>query len=119
MKALEDKRREEVIGSSLEAKIIFRSGSNRDLDYFHSFKDFLPDLFIVSQAEVKQDNKINEGLSKDFPETSVTIEKADGRKCARSWKYTTDVGEDSDYPTLSLKSAQIVKEILNAKKEDS
>lgn len=114
MKALEDVRKEGMIGSSLEAKIIFESSSSRDLEYLKSFGDSLADMFVVSQAELHQKDNIVQSISDRFAQTRVVVTKADGKKCARSWKYSLDVGSNPDYPTLSLKSAQIVKEILNA-----
>jgi isoleucyl-tRNA synthetase len=36
--------------------------------------------------------------------------KATGRKCARSWRFTDDVGSDPDYPELSARDALAVRE---------
>jgi len=117
MKALEDKRRDSLIGSSLEAKVIFETASDRDAEYLKSFHEALPDLFVVSQAEVNSVGSIDNGLNEEFSQTQIKIVKADGQKCARSWKYSTDVGQDSEHPTLSLRSARIVKEMINGTKE--
>jgi isoleucyl-tRNA synthetase len=37
--------------------------------------------------------------------------KAQGRKCARSWRVTTDVGRDPKYPDLSARDAAAMREI--------
>ena len=34
-----------------------------------------------------------------------------GRKCARSWRFTTDVGSDPAYPDLSARDAAAMREI--------
>ena len=34
--------------------------------------------------------------------------RADGRKCARSWRILPEVGEDPRYPDLSLRDAEAV-----------
>jgi isoleucyl-tRNA synthetase len=41
---------------------------------------------------------------------------AKGRKCARSWKISADVGADKDFPELSPRDAAAVRECdaLNA-----
>ncbi len=114
MKALEDERREGLIGSPLEAKVVFETASERDFKYLTELKEILSEFFVVSQVEVQQSSSILKPIGADYPKTSITIKKADGQKCSRSWKYSADVGEDPDYPTLSLRSARIVKEIKNA-----
>jgi len=45
--------------------------------------------------------------------TKVAVEPklAEGRKCARSWKITTDVGSDPDYPDVSARDAQALREL--------
>ena len=43
---------------------------------------------------------------------SVAVEplKADGRKCARSWRYSMDVGSDTAFPDISARDAAAVRE---------
>jgi isoleucyl-tRNA synthetase len=36
--------------------------------------------------------------------------RAQGRKCARSWKITADVGADPDYPDVTLRDAAALRE---------
>jgi isoleucyl-tRNA synthetase len=64
----------------------------------------LPALFIVSQVEVK---RVAEG------DLSVEVERAAGQKCERCWRYTTDTGADSHYPTVCGRCAQAVGEMLH------
>ena len=40
----------------------------------------------------------------------VVIEKAQGAKCARSWKILPTVGEDAEYPDVSPRDAQALRE---------
>jgi len=35
---------------------------------------------------------------------------AEGRKCARSWKVTSDVGTDPDYPDVTPRDASALRE---------
>jgi isoleucyl-tRNA synthetase len=46
----------------------------------------------------------------DSPGVGVVVHLAQGRKCARSWRITTDVGSDPDYPDLSRRDAAAVRE---------
>jgi len=110
LKALEDKRATKEIGSSLEAKVIFNTASERDYVYLSQIGDQLADMFIVSQTKLNKVDDVPSGLSDHFAKTQIVIEKADGEKCGRCWKYSTDVGKDKDHPSLCLECVAVVKE---------
>jgi isoleucyl-tRNA synthetase len=40
----------------------------------------------------------------------VVVEKAQGTKCARSWKIRPEVGEDREYPDVTPRDAQALRE---------
>jgi isoleucyl-tRNA synthetase len=46
----------------------------------------------------------------DVPGVGVVIKRAEGKKCARSWRITRDVGDDPAFPDLSLRDAAAVRE---------
>jgi isoleucyl-tRNA synthetase len=46
----------------------------------------------------------------DVPGVAVVPRKATGTRCARSWRYTDDVGSDPEYPELSARDALAVRE---------
>ena len=107
--ALEIERREKTIGSSLEAapKVFI---SDADLTVALHGEDFA-EICITSGIEVVQ----NEGPAdafrlEDVPGVSVVFARAEGRRCARSWKVSTDIGADADYPDLSPRDAQAMRE---------
>ncbi|VAW49626.1 Isoleucyl-tRNA synthetase [hydrothermal vent metagenome] len=117
LKALEAKRSEGIIGSALEAKIIFETASDRDFEYFATNKVSLAADFIVSQVEFKRIDQVEQGLSEDFAQTSIAIEKADGQKCGRCWNFKEDVGQDKEHETLCACCVATVKEFDYANKE--
>ncbi len=41
---------------------------------------------------------------------AVLFKPAEGRKCARSWKITPDVGSDPDFPDITPRDAEAVRE---------
>jgi isoleucyl-tRNA synthetase len=47
----------------------------------------------------------------DVPGVGVVVHRAEGRKCARSWRITADVGSDPAYPDLSARDAAAVREL--------
>jgi len=46
----------------------------------------------------------------DVAGVGVVSKPAQGRKCARSWRITKDVGRDPDFPELSARDAKAVRE---------
>jgi isoleucyl-tRNA synthetase len=46
----------------------------------------------------------------DVPGVGVVPRMAAGTKCARSWRFTDDVGSDPDYPELSARDAAAMRE---------
>ena len=46
----------------------------------------------------------------DVPGVAVEVHRAEGRKCARSWKILPSVGDDPDYPDVSPRDAQALRE---------
>ena len=47
----------------------------------------------------------------EVPGVAVVIERAQGRKCARSWKITPDVGRDPDFPDVTPRDAAALREL--------
>ena len=47
----------------------------------------------------------------DVSGVAVVFDKAQGAKCARSWKITGDVGSDPDYPDVSTRDANALREL--------
>ncbi|MGO9258485.1 MAG: isoleucine--tRNA ligase [Bryobacteraceae bacterium] len=101
LKSLETARNQKLIGAPLEARV--RLSANGDLyPLLQEYAGQLPALFIVSQVE----------LAPGTGNLAVEVERAEGRKCERCWKYTTDVGADQRFPTVCGCCAEAVEEIL-------
>jgi len=99
LKSLEVARAEKHIGKSLEAKVILKAGPDLH-PLLNEYAADLPALFIVSEVHV--DPAAEPGLS-------VEVQKADGNKCERCWKYTLDVGSDPEFPTLCAACSEAIK----------
>jgi isoleucyl-tRNA synthetase len=112
--ALEVERREKRIGSSLEAapqvyvadpayRAAMKAEAPGDID------DFLAEIAITSQA-VLIDGAAPDGSFRidDIADIAVVPGRAEGSKCARSWKYSTQIGADKRYPELSPRDADAV-----------
>jgi len=107
--ALEVERAAKRIGSSLEASPLVYVA---DKALFATLFDVdLAEICITSNAMVSNDNApANAFALSDVPGVAVVVEKAVGRKCARSWKILPTVGDDPDYPDVSPRDAQALRE---------
>ena len=107
--AIEIERAGKRIGSSLEAAPqVFVS----NLDLFEALVDIdLPEVCITSAATLLE----GEGPADAFrlPEVTgvaVTVHRAEGTKCARSWKISPAVGTDPQYPDVTPRDAKALRE---------
>jgi isoleucyl-tRNA synthetase len=107
--ALELERAEKRIGSSLEAAPIIHVA---DADLFTILVDAdLAEICITSAATLVEGEGPAEAFRlDDVKGVSVLPRRAEGRKCARSWKVTQSVGEDPDYPDVTPRDAQALRE---------
>ncbi|MEO7145234.1 MAG: isoleucine--tRNA ligase [Bryobacteraceae bacterium] len=96
LKQLEGARQQRIIGAPLEAKVSL-SASGDAYQLLREYAQELPALFIVSQVVVEPGDDIG-----------VRIERADGTKCERCWKYTTDVGANTEFPAVCAACARAI-----------
>jgi isoleucyl-tRNA synthetase len=102
LNALEQARQRKEIGSGLEAKVLL-SANGAVAPLLEKYRRELADLFIVSQVALDAGG---EGLG-------VAVAHADGTKCERCWKYTTDVGSRPDiHPGICAECAGEVERFL-------
>jgi isoleucyl-tRNA synthetase len=107
--ALELERAAKNIGSSLEASpLVYVSDTN----IFNTLFDIdLAEVCITSNAMATNDGAPAGAFTlPDVPGVAVVVEKAVGTKCARSWKILPTVGEDAEYPEVSPRDAQALRE---------
>ncbi|KQZ13743.1 isoleucine--tRNA ligase [Mesorhizobium sp. Root554] len=111
--ALELERARKTIGSSLEAvPVVYMTDAA--LEDALSGVD-LSEICITSDLVISHDTVPPENFSlREAPGVAVVIEKAEDRglrKCARSWRYTADVGSDPAFPDVSARDAEVLHEL--------
>jgi isoleucyl-tRNA synthetase len=79
--ALEVKRQDKTIGTSLGARVTVRAGGET-ANLLAAVRDELAMLFIVSQAELDTTGDASHPVQ-------VTVEKAQGEKCPRCWRIVS------------------------------
>jgi isoleucyl-tRNA synthetase len=88
--ALEEKRQEKVITANLSARVsVAASGALAQL--LAEYQNELPSLFGVSQVEL--DHMPTAG-TEEAAGARVKVERADGRKCERCWRYVPAVNAE-------------------------
>ncbi len=111
-KALEIARAEKKIGKSLEARVLIVIKSKLMFDVLAKYKNELSTICIVSQVQIL-DKQI---LIKDFLSSllneicDVYVFNADGSKCPRCWKHSTEIGIHKQHPIICLPCAEAVEE---------
>ena len=107
--ALEIERKEGAIGSSLDAapKVYV---SDAQLRAALTGID-LAEIAITSGATLIPEEGPREAFRlEDVEGVAVLFARAEGKKCARSWKILPEVGSDPEFPTLSPRDAAAVRQ---------
>lgn len=106
-KALEKARADKFLGNPLEARVVLEATPDQE-QFLKSFGDILPDVFIVSQVVYGKAAGNWTCSSEEMTGLKVGVEKADGGKCARCWKYAVFVGRDPQHPELCQRCVGVV-----------
>jgi isoleucyl-tRNA synthetase len=108
--ALEIERANKKIGSSLEAapKVYI---ADADLRALVAAIDFA-EICITSDAEIIAEEGPTEAFRlAEVPGVAVVPVRAPGRKCARSWKFSSLVGSDPEFPDVTPRDAAALREL--------
>ncbi|MFZ1814649.1 MAG: isoleucine--tRNA ligase [Rhizobiaceae bacterium] len=109
--ALEIERAEKRVRSSLEAAPQVHIADGDLFRLVDGMSDF-QDICITSAIEVIEGNGPSGAFTmEDVPGIAVVPARAEGTKCARSWRVLQEVGSDPQYPELSLRDADAMREL--------
>ena len=105
-KALEQARKEKIIGHSLDARVSIAVPEKMKA-LFENHLENLRALLIISQLQLVAENQITRPyVSDEFKGLMVSVEKAFGKKCERCWIYSESVGEDKQHPKICARCAE-------------
>ncbi len=108
--ALEIERQvKKTIGSSLEAAPEIHVS---DQDVLALLKGIdIAEMAITSDAKLIEGNGPTDAFRlDDVKGVAVVFKPAEGRKCARSWKISPEVGADKEFPDITPRDADAVRE---------
>ena len=108
--ALELERAAKRIGSSLEAA---PAVTIADPDLLQAVADVdMAETCITSGISVSGGEAPADAFTLDeVKDVAVVPHRAGGTKCARSWRYTDDVGSDPEFPDVSARDAAALREL--------
>ncbi len=108
--ALELERAAKRVGSSLEAAPVVHVTDDAILKALGDID--LAEVCITSGVSLLKSEAPTDAFRLgEVPGVAVVPKRAEGTKCARSWRITMDVGSDPAYPDLSARDAKAVREL--------
>ena len=111
-KALENARRNKIIGHSLDASVdVYASGE--EYAQLSAIKNELATILIVSEVNVIEniDMAPPDAYHAQEAALAVAVTAAQGEKCERCWIYSDTVGQDGEHTTLCQRCATVVKKL--------
>ncbi|PPQ36001.1 Isoleucyl-tRNA synthetase [Rhodoblastus acidophilus] len=111
--ALEIERANKTIGASLEAapQVFIADEALRAALEGVNFAD----VCITSSIEIVAGAAPENAFTlPETPGVGVVSRRAEGKKCARSWRISPEVGADPDFPDVTLRDAQALRELRAA-----
>ncbi|MGE3274705.1 MAG: isoleucine--tRNA ligase [Vicinamibacterales bacterium] len=102
--ALEQKRKDKVITGSLSAKVTVTAGGGL-LALLRAYAGELPTIFGVSQVILDE--------AADGEEVTVAVDKADGVKCDRCWRFVPSVSDEGRFAGLCERCVDALAEPVN------
>jgi isoleucyl-tRNA synthetase len=113
--ALEIERAQKRIGSSLEAAPVIYIADKELLDACKGVD--MAEVCITSDAKIESGEGPKDAFRMpEVPGVAVVPARAEGTKCARSWKISTAVGTDKEYPDVTPRDAEALREFHAARK---
>ncbi len=106
--ALEEKRQQKTITASLSAKVMLVASPELS-PLLEQYRDELATIFGVSRVEVTA-----RALGADADvSVEVIVEKADGVKCQRCWRYVDKVSGDTPFEGICERCVEALAEPVN------
>jgi isoleucyl-tRNA synthetase len=108
LKALELKRAEKIIGTSLEADLHIFAKDEQTKSWLKEMKDDLTIFFQAAKVEILDEKKT--GLF-EYDKSFILADRTGGKKCVRCWNYRDKIGTDAKHPELCPRCTEIVKNL--------
>ncbi len=109
-KALEEARREKIIGSNQEAKVTL-AGEGPLLKAATDYSELVREIAIVSQVDFSAGGGEGFIRPEDADGLLVRVEHASGKKCLRCWNWGEDVGSHGEHEEVCERCANVLSRL--------
>ena len=113
---LENERQAKTISSNLSARIVLEF-EGETLALLEQYRDFLPTLFGVSDVHVGPRVSVagfaGEDGSPPLPTSTVRVQRSDGVRCRRCWRYVSSVRTDPEWEGICDRCVDALVEPVN------
>ena len=99
-KALEEARKEKVIGLSLDAQVHLHL-PEKVFSFLECYEKDLKSIFIVSSVTLHQ--------TKDEKEVRAIVSRAEGKKCERCWNHDVSVGHHPGHQAICQRCVEAIQ----------
>ncbi len=101
-KSLEKARQGEnrIIGNSLDAKVLIKLNDETMTRLLEENRKLIEEVLIVSSLEIVLESDETFTEAEELEGMFVKVLHADGEKCERCWKYSTELGTTEEHPTI-------------------
>jgi isoleucyl-tRNA synthetase len=96
-KELEEARRANLIGSSLQAAVTLTPGTNAIAEILEKYQTQLDDIFIVSKTLLQG---VADSANVEGAPVRASVARAPGQKCVRCWHVRESVGSVTEHPGI-------------------
>jgi len=108
-KALEEARKEKVIGLSLDAQVHLHL-PEKSYQFLQPFQKDLKSIFIVSSVTLHPAISGTPSGVKDEKEVRAEVLFAEGGKCERCWNYDVTVGRHQEHRTICQRCIEAIQQ---------
>ncbi|WP_285904972.1 isoleucine--tRNA ligase [Pseudodesulfovibrio pelocollis] len=116
-KAIEPKRKDRVIGKSLDAHVTLHATeavrelvAAEDLDAREFF--IVSKITLADVADLAADTPIGVFVAEDVKDLKIAVEPAPGVKCERCWRISEDLGTDPAHPAACPRCTAVLKTLV-------
>jgi len=113
-KALELARMEKRIGLALDAKVLLKPPEDMT-GLLEEHIELLRTITIVSQLDLSEELDLEDSTvwqSDDMEGFAIKVIRAAGKKCARCWTWSEDVGKDPSWPDVCGRCSGVLRNLV-------
>ena len=109
-KSLEKARQGEnrIIGNSLDAKVLMKLTDGDMAKLLQENRKLIEEVLIVSSLEIVTENDESFTEAEEIEGMFVKVLHAEGEKCERCWKYSTELGTIEEHSTICPRCSEVL-----------